>query len=157
MTEVQDPIKILDGMRQIALADMMDDIGYISPRVVRPERRDAICRGHKACAVGSAWLAAGVRPRWFPGSTTRVYLPGVEQGSDRNRFLSRRPALRRAFDALNEAAAEYTITHSIVPIDYYSAPVEALFESEDPKLNRRRAMLSVIASAKRKVKAEAAK
>lgn len=150
MTEVQDPFEILEGMRQIALADMMGNVGYISDEVRRPERRESVCRGHKACAVGSAWLAAGV-PIMSRNRGWR--LPGVEPGPGREQFLARRPALRLAFSALNAAASEYIERHEIDPDHSFADPIEALFESEDPKLDggqRRRAMLRVISAAKRK-------
>jgi hypothetical protein len=158
VTEVQDPYKILDGMREIARADMMDTVGYVTSYVDDPSRIHAICRGRKACAVGSAWLAAGVRLQRTRDDVIQGhhYLPGVEQGEPRKKFLSRRPALRRAFALLNEAAEAYIDRHNIDRSPIYSDALEALFESEDPALNgdkRKRAMLNVIASAKRKLKA----
>lgn len=135
----------LEGMREIALADMMHQVGYLSDEV--DERRSrAVCRGHKACAIGSLWLAAGVR-------LDEGRLPGVDE-SEREEFVRSRPKLRVALRALNEAAEEYIKRHRISPARF-DDPIEALFESRDRRMfhgNRRRVMLQVIATAKRKVK-----
>lgn len=151
----------LDGMAEIARAEMMRQVGYLEMNV-KPSRKDSICGGHQACAIGSLWLAAGIRIRRTSGY---IELPGASPGA-RSRFVQNRPVLRHSLAFLNEAAVEYMARHNVVGHDVldYDA-VESLFESpwfdnhaatEDDETGykaRRRAMLSVIASAKRKVKA----
>lgn len=144
-------LDVLEGMREIALADMMDRVGYLSDDVVDRSRTGAVCRGHKACAVGSLWLAAGVElKRDIYGDWA---LPGVEE-DEREEFVRHRAKLRIALRALNEAATEYIERHGIRRAAF-DDPVEGLFESHDRRMdgvNRRRVMLQVIATAKRKVR-----
>lgn len=151
----------LEGMHTIARAEMMQQVGYIDPNV-NPHRRASACQGHQACAIGSLWLAAGIRPRRNWGSS---YLPGTPQ-AERGDFIRNRPVLKHALNFLNEAASEYMERHAIEgnPILNRDA-IESLFESEwfeyqydnsaDTYKARRAAMLKVISAAKRKVKAAA--
>jgi hypothetical protein len=92
-------LKILDGVEEMAKAEMIAARAYVT-LVWDRERAEAgaICGGRKACAVGSLWLAAGVKVRMDER------LPGVEAGQPRRSFLRRRPALRLAYEALNTAA-----------------------------------------------------
>lgn len=145
-------LPVLDGMASIARAEMMDRVGYLGD-TVKPSRVGAACRGRKACAIGSLWLAAGVR--FIRYSRMSVQLPGVSQG-ERWDFVRTRPVLRHSLHFLNEAAAEYIERHDIHANPHFDDPIESLFESEDRSLEgpaRRRVMLKVIASAKRKVRA----
>lgn len=149
-------LSTLDGMAEIARAEMMARVGYVTPAVARPRRRGAVCQGHKACAIGSLWLAAGVKLQPLYRGTGNLVLPGVSQG-ERGEFIRTRPVLRHSLHFLNQAASEYMDLHDILPSrDLTRDAIESLFESDDCALygsERRRAMLKVIAAAKRKVRA----
>lgn len=124
-------IDTLDGTISIARNEMLAHAGYISPSIVNSElaKQGSVCRGHQACLIGSMWLAGGVRRT---GSRFRGYdLPSVSQGSERDRFLARRPGLLLAYDATNAAAERYMKRTGIKPgntITGFLAPAEHLFE-----------------------------
>lgn len=140
----------LEGMRQIVRREMLARGNYVEDEISNPRLVGALCGGRKHCAVGSLWVGAGVRPRILFGS---LELPGVLQ-SHRKRFLRRRPGLRVAYVALNAAAAEFAKRrHLRISDSPHWAPIEALFEGYYGSYLTKRDLLSIIAAAKRKVKA----
>jgi len=66
------PAQILDRMAEIAANDMLVRGKYFEPFVSNHNLAEsgAVCMGHRACAIGALWLAAGVKPGEFG-------LPGV--------------------------------------------------------------------------------
>jgi hypothetical protein len=148
-------LEILENMRIIAKADMMEAGMYLSESVVNPGRKHQICRGHKACAIGSLWLAGGVKIK--PTIPTSRFgenweLPGVDEAG-RDEFLRHRHSLRMAHDVLNEASVEYMEKHKLTGSPDFSDPIESLFESDEfTDEERHIAILKIIAAAKRKVK-----
>lgn len=149
----------LEGMRQIVDAEMLVHGQYFTDDV-DPLKAANVCGGRKYCAIGSLWAGAGVPIKRMvekdpDGDWDYLALPGVEQ-EDREGFLRRRPALRAAYNALNDAAFSYALKHGLTnkmrPKAEFEAPVEALFESRKVTIGRNE-LLEIIASAKRKVKA----
>lgn len=142
----------LSGMSQIVKNEMITPNQYVGPVVDQDlAEAGAICGGRKACAVGSLWIAGGVKVEYSghgaPG------LPGVEE-YQRENFLRPRPGLRLAYDSLNEAAFEYAERNNrvrTITVSHWNAPVEALFESS--KSLPKSELLKIINSAKRKVRA----
>lgn len=130
-TEVRDEaLAILDRMQTMVDNEMVAHVGYIGEDIVRPDlkKADAICGGRNACAVGSLWLAAGVRLRknkdWGD-----VELPGVDH-ERRSAYLKRKPALRYAYDALNAAAQTYIDSdESLGSLRCAPGALEDLFEN----------------------------
>ena len=118
-------IAILDNMREIVRNDMLLRGQYLTDHVARPDLKEqgAVCGGHQACAVGSLYLAGGVKPRRYRDHWGEyVYeLPGVEAGHARRRYLRRKPALRAAYDALNAAAERYCKRHKIDLREHHNA------------------------------------
>jgi hypothetical protein len=88
-------LQTLDNMAEIVRNERLIKGAYIHP-AVDLEFSDAVCGGHKACLIGSAWLAYGIKMRGGD-------LPGSHPTA-RPSFLRNRPALRVVYDALNDAA-----------------------------------------------------
>lgn len=143
----------LTGMSQIVKNEMLIRGEYVTPvRNRKLADEGAICGGRKACAIGSLWIAAGVKVE--PQGALGARLPGIYD-SQRPGFLRRRPGLRLAYEALNEAAEEYAVEHNKVATikrSHFDSPIEALFESRAAKIGRPE-LLSLINVAKRKVRA----
>lgn len=141
-------ISALDGMRSIVRAEMLTQGEYVENEISNPRRVASLCGGRKHCAVGSLWVGGGIRPKITPGGL--IYLPGAE-GYLRKDFLRRRPALRTAYNALNEAARDFAEKHDIV-LTSFDNGIEGLFENHYGEELTKRDLLAVIAAAKRKVR-----
>lgn len=130
---LQKAVTILEGMEQIAERNMLIHGRYVTAEVHSPElaQSGAVCRGHKACAIGSLYLAGGVRMTYEKTNSGIMLanMPGVDE-EDRAEFLRNRPALRAAYDALNEAADRFIKRNGVkFPYDRtFNASIEALFE-----------------------------
>lgn len=131
---LQKAVTILEGMEQIAERNMLIHGRYVTPEVHSPElaQSGAICRGHKACAIGSLYLAGGVKMTYEKSGSGIMLadMPGVDE-EDRAEFLRNRPALRAAYDALNEAADRFIKRNGVKFLDdrrIFNASIEALFE-----------------------------
>jgi len=134
-TEVRvEALAILDRMQTMVDNEMVAHVGYVNEYVVRPDLKEAgaICGGRNACVVGSLWLAAGAKPRKVQGEWGEIVeLPGVEPGK-RKGYLSRKPELKLAYRALNDAAQAYVDSDdSLVyePECVTEGPLEGLFEN----------------------------
>lgn len=162
----QKALKALDGMLEIERNEMLVRGEYISVEIDDElAERGAICGGHRACLVGSLWLGYGVKPEkgTFCWGEEFYKLPGTEDG--RAAFLSRRPGLKVAYDALNDAAercvsralsnADYEDFHGEARRVYSGSLAETLFESGDTYdlKNDRAAMRRLIKSARRQIEA----
>jgi len=134
-------LDILDGMLQIADNEMITKGIYYKEECERPDLKDQICGGHRACLIGSMWVAALVRPKKLE-YWDELTLPGVEYGEDRDEFLKRRPGLRLAYNALNEAAErrlvkispdweKNEVDFSTNNVGADAGPAEFLFENTD--------------------------
>lgn len=88
-------LQTLDNLAQIVKNERVIHGLYIDSDI-DPEFSGAVCGGHKACLVGSTWLAYGIKME-------DDELPGAFP-SERPSFLRNRPALRAVYDALNDAA-----------------------------------------------------
>lgn len=104
-------IKTLNGMKQIARNEMLKPGHYVSGTVEDPElaKKGAVCGGHSACLIGSLYIAGGVKFREVGRTWDEqriVDLPGVKSGRQKE-YMARRPHLRLAWDALNDAAEVY--------------------------------------------------
>lgn len=148
-------IAALDGMATIVRA------GYVSQDIVKPQREKALCGGRQFCAIGSLWTGYGAKPRLDYGYWE---LEGSEDDEERETFLSRRPALKAAYDALNRAATSLHAQRPDLRLnESFSAPIEALFEQAPKRWRWRDAdepapsqltrsdLLKIIASAKRDI------
>lgn len=142
-------ISALDGMRSIVRAEMLTQGEYIESEISNPRRLASLCGGRKHCAVGSLWVGGGIRPHVTPGGA--VHLPGTSSW-EREAFLRRRPALRVAYNALNEAARDFADSHDIA-LHGFDNGIEGLFENFYGEELTKRDLLAVIAAAKRKVRA----
>lgn len=129
-------VKIFEGMEQIIRNEMLARGVYITAYVVNPDLAEsgAICGGHQACMVGSMWIAAGVKAEVVDdgdGYGPIFYLPGTE-GRVREEFLAKRPALRLAYDAMNELSRQFVDEHDLIGDITYSETwgmMESLYES----------------------------
>lgn len=144
-------LKVLDGMREITRAEMLMYGDYISD-YVDPRRSGAVCRGHRACLIGSAYLSGGVAPEQMGHRNWN--LPGTGT-YERQEFLAHRHGLRVAIEALDKAAARKIARLSshrqrrirgFGGADEIGAKAEGLFEIG--KLGRTD-MLRLISSARR--------
>lgn len=130
---------------------------YVS--VNDPTYTPSVCTGPRACAVGTLWLGAGIRP--VAGDRS---LPGVSFGA-RAPFIADKPVLADALEALNKAARAYVVRRGLKPTEDYGDKTpaetlaavtkiwngdayEAFFESYDAD---RDSMLAVIANARKLV------
>lgn len=93
--------RALDGLEVIVRNERFVHGDYIQQEI-DPEFSGAVCKGHKACLLGSLWLGYGVPIT--SSEFANFALPGLTDGQSRAAFLRRRPGLRLAFDALNTAA-----------------------------------------------------
>lgn len=117
----QEALDALSGMNSVVRNDMLVRGEYLTDFVVDDglAKKGAVCNGHQACAVGSLWLGAGVK---LKGSAEYGrYLPGVDSGYTRTKFLSRKPGLKLAYDAMNEACDRYCERNGI-DLDGREAP-----------------------------------
>ncbi len=149
----EDALAALDGMARIVRRERLIRGDYVSDDF-DPALSGAVCQGLRYCAVGSLWAGAGIKARCYEMNDYEAWfeLPGVGQ-YERSEFLRRRPGLRVAFAALNDAASRFIKRHpDIEPDWYYDAPVEALFETEGDQKVGRPELLRIIASAKRQLK-----
>lgn len=135
-----DPItkanQVLDGIQEIARAEMLEHGLYLSEKVENPDRSGAVCHGHKACLVGSAYLGYGVRRRYDPWGYWE--LPGVGMNADRTKFVAKRPGLKLALESLDQVAERWMkrrgvqiegfIRHRLAYTPIPGAIAEALFE-----------------------------
>lgn len=125
-------LEVLDGMDEIVRNEMVRRGVYVTAEIVNPDLREqgAVCGGRQACAIGSAYLAAGVRLKRDEDGD--LVLPGVEQ-RERDEFLRRRPALRTALEALNAEADAYIARNKLeefISGAFWHDSIEALFESK---------------------------
>lgn len=151
-------LETLDRMKQIVKNDMLVAGEYLSVTVVDRELREAgsVCRGHKACAIGSLLLAYGVKPErrddfgWWKLPTPATVDPSA--------FARTRPGLRIALDALNQEAEKkiassdeirWLIEEGVT----FNEPIERLFENAyGSEFVDRTTMLQIINNAKRRIK-----
>lgn len=112
----------LDGMGAIVAREAL-----VKGTYAEPDRKfsDAICHGHRYCALGSLWAGAGHVPK----RAQEGYMEGIEQ-EDRDGFFRYRPGLKAAYDALNTATEDFVEKHDLHRhIDHdFDAPLEGLFE-----------------------------
>lgn len=126
---------ILDRMLEVVDNDMLAHEGYISRRIVRPDlaEQGAVCRGHNACAIGSFFLAAGVKPKQIGmGRDSWRYMPEAINPELREEYMADYPAMALAYRALNNAATEYVETHDLqLDLEAWGTDneLEALFET----------------------------
>lgn len=129
------PLEVLRGLRGIIEREQMAHDGYIGQSVdLELAEAGALCRGHRACAVGSTWLAAGVVPVQHARYLT-FSLPGVEGAhGDRIEWLEGQGyhGLLGAYVALCAAALEYMDKRGLSVSEAWRAggALEGLFESE---------------------------
>jgi hypothetical protein len=147
----------LNGMAQIVKNEMLVRNQYATAHVVNPELAGSLCGGYKYCAIGSLWVGYGVKV----DGARRGVLPGV-QDYERGEFFRTRPGLSLAYDALNASADTFIERHGVdldaacIEIDFggFSSSLEALFEGDGGgDVVDRKALLGIINSAKRKVRA----
>jgi hypothetical protein len=121
---------------------------YVSQKIanVALAEQGAICGGHYACLVGSAYIAGGVAPTmdsspYWSDSEPRAFLRSAEI-SNRGIFLDDHPEIAAALHALDSAAARMLAVNEDYAenardwldeqgYDYGDAPglrAEALFE-----------------------------
>lgn len=133
--------EVLAGLRGIVEREQLDHAGYVSKEVNRElAESGALCRGHRACAVGSTWLAAGIEPTaktlmFGYREHTEFTLPGANgYHNDRLAWLATKSydGLRDAYVALCDAAQEYMDERGlkITPSWDGAGALEGLFESE---------------------------
>lgn len=142
-------LEILEGVREITHKEMIAH-GYYFQNAEDLTLTDAICRGHKACLMGSLWLGARVEPvenveeAYQPelGSTRGdivevkvLDLPGLTDGDDVYELYRQRPDLELAVEAVDLAAVMIALErHDLVPRgDHIERMGEALFEAFDHK------------------------
>jgi hypothetical protein len=102
--------------------------GLEQARAEQLANENALCGGGRACAIGSLWLAGGVKTEPnFMG--TGGYLPHVVE-ENRHLELDERPALSVAYDALNLAATEL-LREMDEPDAGFDSSMEQLFENVD--------------------------
>jgi hypothetical protein len=155
----------LTNMAEIVKADRMVRGTYIKGLLDRvtgrqvpdPRRANAVCRGWRACAIGSLFLGAGVSPRQneYHGEYD---LPGQD---DPTEYAQRNDkALLVALNALNGVALTWLedeeIRRQVVrrAATLFEEPIELLFEGAfGTRGFGRREMLRVISTAKRRINA----
>lgn len=125
-TTEEQAVEILDRMAEIAEREMLVSGNYVDPFYIDPKMGGAVCGGRKTCAVGSLFVAGGAEVEVNRGE---FRLPAANPGN-RDDYLADRPALRLAYDALNDAAACYAERTGVRLDRSFEAPVEALFEGE---------------------------
>jgi hypothetical protein len=164
---IEQALDALNKMSLIVRNDMLMRGEYLTPDIVDYElaKKGAICGGHKACAVGSLYLAAGVRRERRELAWS---LPGAYP-HERPYFMASRPALRVAYEALNAAAERYCGRHGI-DLDNYTrydamtneaGMLERLFEAtyvgtDDVVIDAAVELPKIINSAKRALRRQAA-
>lgn len=90
--------EVLARMRVIVQNERLEHSQYVfTPDVKKSE---ALCGGHKFCAIGAAWFAAGAR------IVEADVLEGVYT-DDRDEFVPTLPYLAETRDALNAVARRY--------------------------------------------------
>lgn len=139
-------LKTLDGMVEITKNEMLARGVYFSDQVVRRDLAEsgALCGGRRACLIGSAWVAYGVK------LDKEAVLPGTDE-DERHQFLRNRPALNAVYKALNNAAQrKFDRDPDLVERDHESA-AEALFEGNYGERINRTDILRLIASARREI------
>lgn len=124
----KDAIKALDGMEEIVRNERIWAGTYLSEiEDTDLAKSGAICGGRYACAIGSLWLGAGIKPT--RSRLGGVSLPGVIEG-ERDDFMQDKPGLRLAYDCINTAATEFAIEHNLdMECVMYDAAIEGLFET----------------------------
>lgn len=126
--------QILDNMEFLVERERLVRGSYLEQKL-DPELSGALCQGHRACAIGSLWLSAGVPVEVITNSDSTAlgyYLPATDD-YEREEFLNDKPGLNRALDALNKATEEFAVDHDInltriMEDSGYQDPIEALFE-----------------------------
>lgn len=132
------PREVLAGLRGIVEREQLDHAGYVSQEVNRElAAAGALCRGHRACAVGSTWLAAGIMPQKtrYESGYSEFSLPGAQlEHGDRLDWLEEQghDGLRAAYVALCDAAQEYMDERGLKvnPGWTTAGALEGLFESK---------------------------
>lgn len=141
----------LGGMQIVVNNEMLKRRTYISDCVEDQELAEAgaLCGGHKACAVGSLLLGAGVKPTMsgdyadLPEANPNTLVSG--RPSPREKFMADNPGVKLAYDALNQAAQQWADEHDVDlsksslllfnpasdALERYGA-MELLFEYEKP-------------------------
>lgn len=127
--------EVLAGLRGIVEREQLDHAGYVSGDIDHElAESGALCRGHRACAVGATWLAAGVKPQRDRAYVPYFTMPGANGShGDRLDWLSVKGygGLLRAYVALCAAARDYMDARGLRVIGWEDAgPLEGLFESE---------------------------
>lgn len=119
--EVQRALQTIDGMTKFVEAEMLTRGSYVSEGA----KGTPICGGHKACLLGSAWLAYGADVR----TVRRTVSP-----PQRRDYLRMNPALALVYDALNDEALAM-VARDPLPrfkqryIQLWDSPAEGLFET----------------------------
>ncbi len=120
-------LEILKNMKTIVANEMLVRGFYVDPQVFIPEMKNSVCGGHKFCAIGSLFAAAGYKAEQV--SYGWVLFEAFE--NNRIREFEANPALKLAYDELNKAANTYILMHEIpgtALIDDYTSKLEQLFE-----------------------------
>ena len=136
-------IEVLDRMQQVVDNEMLRRGTYITDYITDHdlELDGAVCGGRQACAIGALGLGAGVEYTDAEADEEGHYvgslgLPGVAQNA-RDHFMSDKPHLRAAFDALEKAAHWYVLdvpeskeyADASETCEFQHSYLEALFES----------------------------
>jgi hypothetical protein len=104
---IAEATEILGGIAFIATKERLVRGTYISEDV-DPEFKGSLCQGHRACLIGTTWLAAKVPVEWSYDSYDDENVPNLPYtGHGRNRFVADKPGLALALRALDEAARRY--------------------------------------------------
>lgn len=102
LPEAQSAAEIIARMRVIVQNERLEHMAYVrEPDEVRPA---ALCGGHRFCAIGAAWFAAGAEIKQDDWGA--VTLEGIST-YDRDYFAARTPYLSEARAALNRVAQAY--------------------------------------------------
>lgn len=161
-------IETLTNMATIVKRDKLLRGSYFTLGRSKAPDPGALCKGGRACAIGSLFLARGVKLEqeyqdWVLPGTDRpsAFALGRKQ-ADPNSFYygDEKPdlALAVALAALNQVATEYLADPKIQRVvrkrrNRFAEPIELLFEGAfGTRHFGRRQMLKVISTAKRRIR-----
>jgi hypothetical protein len=146
MTAVEDRVvkkalSTLDNMKTIAENEMLIRGTYVDTVVVNDDLRGAPCGGHRACLIGSMFLAHDPVPKVLrrkEGERQLGELFDSMAPSNRVFWMESRPALRLVYDTMDEIAAKKIDRSSVWnsdenwsarhAVNEFDSPAEAYFE-----------------------------
>lgn len=134
----QQAVEIIERMEVIIHNEMLFKGEYVSRYIERQDLKDqgAVCGGHRVCAIGSLWMAAGILPTEQEDLGEEVwFLQTAFEGFREEEFI-RCPALELAYDTLNGVSRERIedgIDDQLVVINpmVFDSALEELFEHTD--------------------------